>query len=91
MNVTVMRFVVNGSGESEQANIGISLSGTGEHPVELVYVDGRKTVNFKGENEEEDFCDEKKNMSVIISRTILRQNSRAVNFEYRLFRRQSHK
>ena len=37
------------SGESKQANIGISLPGTGERPVAPVYEDGRKTVTLKGD------------------------------------------
>jgi (E)-4-hydroxy-3-methylbut-2-enyl-diphosphate synthase len=49
MNVAVMGCVVNGPGESKQANIGISLPGTGEHPVAPVYEDGEKTVTLKGD------------------------------------------
>ena len=48
MHVAVMGCVVNGPGESKQANIGISLPGSGEHPVAPVYVDGQKTVTLKG-------------------------------------------
>ena len=48
MQVAVMGCVVNGPGESKQANIGISLPGTGEVPVAPVYVDGKKTVTLKG-------------------------------------------
>jgi len=48
--VAVMGCVVNGPGESKQANIGISLPGTGEIPVAPVYVDGEKTVTLKGED-----------------------------------------
>lgn len=55
MNVAVMGCVVNGPGESKQANIGISLPGTGEHPVAPVYEDGRKTVTLKGDNIAEEF------------------------------------
>jgi len=50
MNVAVMGCVVNGPGESKQANIGISLPGTGEQPVAPVYEDGKKTVTLKGNN-----------------------------------------
>jgi (E)-4-hydroxy-3-methylbut-2-enyl-diphosphate synthase len=50
MTVAVMGCVVNGPGESKMANIGISLPGTGEHPVAPVYVDGEKTVTLKGDN-----------------------------------------
>jgi (E)-4-hydroxy-3-methylbut-2-enyl-diphosphate synthase len=49
MTVAVMGCVVNGPGESKQANIGISLPGTGERPVAPVYEDGKKTVTLKGE------------------------------------------
>ncbi len=49
MTVAVMGCVVNGPGESKQANIGISLPGTGERPVAPVYEDGAKTVTLKGE------------------------------------------
>jgi len=48
MNVAVMGCVVNGPGESKNANIGISLPGTGEKPVAPVYIDGVKDVTLKG-------------------------------------------
>jgi (E)-4-hydroxy-3-methylbut-2-enyl-diphosphate synthase len=57
MNVAVMGCVVNGPGESRQANIGISLPGTGERPVAPVYEDGEKTVTLKGEHIAEEFQD----------------------------------
>ena len=50
MSVAVMGCVVNGPGESKHANIGISLPGTGEKPVALVYVDGDKFTALEGEN-----------------------------------------
>src|SRR5687768_10512715 len=50
MTVAVMGCVVNGPGESKQANIGISLPGSGERPVAPIYVDGKKTVTLKGNN-----------------------------------------
>jgi (E)-4-hydroxy-3-methylbut-2-enyl-diphosphate synthase len=50
MQVAVMGCVVNGPGESKHANLGISLPGTGEHPVAPVYVDGEKTVTLKGDH-----------------------------------------
>ena len=53
--VAVMGCVVNGPGESKQANIGISLPGTGERPVAPVYEDGAKTVTLKGEHIAEEF------------------------------------
>jgi len=55
MHVAVMGCVVNGPGESKQANIGISLPGSGERPVAPVYVDGEKTVTLKGEHIAEEF------------------------------------
>jgi len=55
MTVAVMGCVVNGPGESKQANIGISLPGTGERPVAPVYEDGAKTVTLKGEQIAEQF------------------------------------
>jgi len=57
MTVAVMGCVVNGPGESKHANIGISLPGTGEHPVAPVYEDGAKTVTLKGERIAEEFQD----------------------------------
>ena len=50
MSVAVMGCVVNGPGESKQANIGISLPGSGEKPIAPVYEDGEKTVTLKGDN-----------------------------------------
>ena len=50
MEVAVMGCVVNGPGESKNANIGISLPGTGESPVAPVFEDGIKTVTLKGDN-----------------------------------------
>ena len=50
MEVAVMGCVVNGPGESKNANIGISLPGTGESPVAPVFEDGVKTVTLKGDN-----------------------------------------
>jgi (E)-4-hydroxy-3-methylbut-2-enyl-diphosphate synthase len=55
MSLAVMGCVVNGPGESRQADIGISLPGTGEKPVAPVYEDGEKTVTLKGDNIAEDF------------------------------------
>ncbi len=50
MSVAVMGCVVNGPGESKQADIGISLPGTGERPVAPVYIDGEKDVTLKGDS-----------------------------------------
>ncbi len=55
LDVAVMGCVVNGPGESKQADIGISLPGTGERPVAPVYVDGKKTVTLKGDHIAEEF------------------------------------
>jgi (E)-4-hydroxy-3-methylbut-2-enyl-diphosphate synthase len=57
MTVAVMGCVVNGPGESKHANIGISLPGTGEHPVAPVYEDGARTVTLKGARIAEEFQD----------------------------------
>ncbi|RLJ16053.1 4-hydroxy-3-methylbut-2-en-1-yl diphosphate synthase [bacterium endosymbiont of Escarpia laminata] len=50
MSVAVMGCVVNGPGESKQANIGISLPGTGESPSAPVFVDGEKVDTLKGDD-----------------------------------------
>ncbi len=55
MSVAVMGCVVNGPGESKYADIGISLPGTGEHPVAPVYIDGKKDVTLKGDHIAEEF------------------------------------
>lgn len=55
MNVAVMGCIVNGPGESKQANIGISLPGTGESPAAPVFVDGRKFTTLKGGNIAQEF------------------------------------
>jgi len=55
MTLAVMGCVVNGPGESKNANIGISLPGTGETPIAPVFVDGKKTVTLKGNNIAEEF------------------------------------
>ena len=55
MEVAVMGCVVNGPGESKNANIGISLPGSGESPVAPVFEDGAKTVTLKGDKIAEEF------------------------------------
>ncbi len=50
MSLAVMGCVVNGPGESKQANIGISLPGTGEVQVAPVYVDGVLVTTLRGDN-----------------------------------------
>ncbi len=57
MKVAVMGCVVNGPGESKQANIGISLPGNGELPVAPVYEDGVKTITLKGDHVAEEFLE----------------------------------
>ena len=49
MKVAVMGCIVNGPGESKHSNIGISLPGTFEEPVALVYADGRLFRTLRGE------------------------------------------
>ena len=48
MNVAVMGCIVNGPGESKQADIGISLPGTGEEPAAPVFIDGKKAMILRG-------------------------------------------
>ncbi|MEE8559650.1 MAG: flavodoxin-dependent (E)-4-hydroxy-3-methylbut-2-enyl-diphosphate synthase [Alphaproteobacteria bacterium] len=55
MHLAVMGCIVNGPGESKQANIGISLPGTGEQPSAPVFIDGKKTVTLRGPNIAEEF------------------------------------
>ncbi len=50
MDVAVMGCIVNGPGESKQANIGISLPGTGEAPSAPVFIDGEKVTTLKGDD-----------------------------------------
>ncbi|MGA1465601.1 MAG: 4-hydroxy-3-methylbut-2-en-1-yl diphosphate synthase [Bacteroidetes bacterium] len=50
MDVAVMGCVVNGPGESRNANIGISLPGTFEEPSAPVYVDGEHFTTLRGDN-----------------------------------------
>ncbi len=50
MSVAVMGCVVNGPGESRQADIGISLPGAGESPVAPVFIRGTKVCSLKGED-----------------------------------------
>ena len=55
LTVAVMGCIVNGPGESKQADIGISLPGTGETPAAPVFIDGKKAVTLRGENIASDF------------------------------------
>ena len=55
MNVAVMGCVVNGPGESQHADIGISLPGNWETPVAPVFIDGKRGPTLKGDNIAEEF------------------------------------
>ena len=55
LRVAVMGCVVNGPGESKNANIGVSLPGNGERPAAPVYIDGEKVATLKGEGISADF------------------------------------
>jgi (E)-4-hydroxy-3-methylbut-2-enyl-diphosphate synthase len=52
-----MGCIVNGPGESKQADIGISLPGTGEEPSAPVFIDGGKRMTLRGANIAEEFQD----------------------------------
>jgi (E)-4-hydroxy-3-methylbut-2-enyl-diphosphate synthase len=55
LSLAVMGCIVNGPGESRQADIGISLPGTGESPVAPVFIDGEKAATLRGDNLTTDF------------------------------------
>jgi (E)-4-hydroxy-3-methylbut-2-enyl-diphosphate synthase len=55
LTLAVMGCIVNGPGESKQANIGISLPGTGESPAAPVFIDGAKVATLRGERITEEF------------------------------------
>ena len=55
LQVAVMGCVVNGPGESRQADIGISLPGVGEHPAAPVFIEGRHVTTLHGQNLVDDF------------------------------------
>jgi (E)-4-hydroxy-3-methylbut-2-enyl-diphosphate synthase len=50
LSLAVMGCIVNGPGESRQADIGISLPGTGESPVAPVFIDGEKAATLRGDD-----------------------------------------
>ncbi|MTI87959.1 MAG: flavodoxin-dependent (E)-4-hydroxy-3-methylbut-2-enyl-diphosphate synthase [Balneolaceae bacterium] len=50
MDVAVMGCIVNGPGESRNANIGISLPGTFEEPKAPVYIDGEHSRTLRGDH-----------------------------------------
>ncbi len=55
LTLAVMGCIVNGPGESKQANIGISLPGTGEAPAAPVFIDGAKAMTLRGDNIAQEF------------------------------------
>lgn len=57
MKVAVMGCIVNGPGESKQADIGISLPGTGESPSAPVFIRGKKTHTLKGDDISQQFTE----------------------------------
>ncbi|GMN90346.1 flavodoxin-dependent (E)-4-hydroxy-3-methylbut-2-enyl-diphosphate synthase [Francisella sciaenopsi] len=57
MKVAVMGCVVNGPGESKNADIGISLPGSGESPVAPVFIDGKKAHTLRGDNISKEFIE----------------------------------
>ena len=48
LKIAVMGCIVNGPGESKQADIGISLPGSGENPKAPVFIDGQKVTTLEG-------------------------------------------
>jgi len=57
LKIAVMGCIVNGPGESKQADIGISLPGNDEDPSAPVFVGGKKFKTLKGKNIEKEFID----------------------------------
>lgn len=55
MKVAVMGCVVNGPGEAQHADIGVSLPGRGEAPVAPVFADGKKIASLKGDSIAQEF------------------------------------
>ncbi len=55
LDIAVMGCIVNGPGESKQADIGISLPGTGETPAAPVFIDGKKAMTLRGERIADEF------------------------------------
>ena len=55
LKLAVMGCIVNGPGESKNADLGISLPGIGETPTMPVFIDGKKTHTLRGKNITEDF------------------------------------
>ena len=57
VKIGVMGCIVNGPGESRQADIGVSLPGSGESPVAPVYIRGEKAGVLKGADIAKQFQD----------------------------------
>jgi len=55
MKVAVMGCVVNGPGEGRQANIGISLPGSGENPACPIFEDGKQVAVVKADVAQQEF------------------------------------
>jgi (E)-4-hydroxy-3-methylbut-2-enyl-diphosphate synthase len=55
MHVAVMGCIVNGPGEAKDANIGISLPGSGENPAAPVFEDGKLVKTLQGPTMKNDF------------------------------------
>tara|TARA_B100000029_G_scaffold152985_1_gene148132 strand:+ start:6701 stop:7909 length:1209 start_codon:yes stop_codon:yes gene_type:complete len=55
MKIAVMGCIVNGPGESKQADIGISLPGNNEDPSIPIYIKGKKYKTLSGDNIETQF------------------------------------
>ncbi len=55
MHVAVMGCIVNGPGEAKDANIGISLPGSGENPAAPVFEDGKLVKTLQGPQMKNDF------------------------------------
>ena len=55
LDIAVMGCIVNGPGESKQADIGISLPGTGETPAAPVFIDGKKAMTLRGDGIADEF------------------------------------
>ncbi|MEK6821142.1 MAG: flavodoxin-dependent (E)-4-hydroxy-3-methylbut-2-enyl-diphosphate synthase [archaeon] len=55
MHVAVMGCIVNGPGEAKDANIGISLPGSGENPAAPVFEDGKLVKTLQGPTMKDDF------------------------------------
>lgn len=57
LNIAVMGCIVNGPGESKNADIGISLPGTFEIPKAPIYIDGEPYTTLKGDNIANEFLE----------------------------------